>query len=149
MFFRLFYLCAMVKKAFITLGIILTALTSSLHAQNSSVKLFGSPLLFYNQDILSYQQIMHKYQRYDEMMPFFYGPLCNNKVALEKRISDEDFGYDLLMVGSKQINASEWSITYQKIIYGTKKNFKVNCKVINDTCRIYLDETIYKKIFKD
>jgi len=139
----------MVKRIVITFCIVFFASTSSLLAQNTSVKLFGSPLLFYNEDILSYQQILHKYQRYDEMMPFFYGPLCNNKVALEKRISDEDFGYDLAMVGSKQINSAEWSITYQKIIYGTKRNFKVNCKLINDTCRIYLDEITYKKIFKD
>lgn len=118
-------------------------------AQSKEVKLFSNPLLFYNQDILSYQQILHKYQRYDEMMPFFYGPLCNNKVDLEKRISDEDFGFELKMVGSKKISDVEWSITYQKTILGTKKNFKVSCKQINDTCRIYLDETIYKKIFND
>ena len=149
MFFKMFYLYSMVNKLFIAFVLIFSALTSKLNAQNTSIKIFSSPLLFYNEDILSYQQIMHKYQRYDEMMPFFYGPLCNNKVALEKRISDEDFGYDLSMVGSKQINPTEWSITYQKIIYGTKKNFKINCKLINDTCRIYLDETIYKKIFKD
>jgi len=139
----------MVNRIIFAFCIVFLASASSLFAQNTSVKLFGSPLLFYSEDILSYQQIMHKYQRYDEMMPFFYGPLCNNKVALVKRISDEDFGYDLSMVGSKQINSTEWSITYQKIIYGTKKNFKINCKLINDTCRIYLDETIYKKIFKD
>lgn len=139
----------MVKRIVIAFCIVFFASTSSLLAQNTSVQLFGSPLLFYNEDILSYQQILHKYQRYDEMMPFFYGPLCTNKSSLLKKISDEDFGYDLSMVGAKQINSSEWSITYQKIIYGTKKNFKVNCKLINDTCRIYLDETIYKKIFKD
>jgi hypothetical protein len=139
----------MVNRIIITFFIVFLASASSLFAQNTSVKIFGSPMMFYNQDILSYQQIMHKYQRYDEMMPFFYGPLCNDKASLEKRISDEDFGYDLSMVGAKQINSSEWSITYQKIIYGTKKNFKINCKLINDTCRIYLDETIYKKIFKD
>ena len=139
----------MVKRIIITFCIVFFASTSSLLAQNTSVKLFGSPLLFYNEDILSYQQILHKYQRYDEMMSFFYGPLCTNKSSLLKKISDEDFGYDLSMVGAKQINSSEWSITYQKIIYGTKKNFKVNCKLINDTCRIYLDEITYKKIFKD
>ncbi|MEN9332653.1 MAG: hypothetical protein RLZZ94_1743 [Bacteroidota bacterium] len=139
----------MVKRIIIAFCIVFFASTSSLFAQNTSVKLFSSPLLFYNEDILSYQQILHKYQRYDEMMPFFYGPLCTNKSSLLKKISDEDFGYDLTMVGAKQINSSEWSITYQKIIYGTKKNFKVNCKLINDTCRIYLDEITYKKIFKD
>lgn len=145
----MFYLYSMVNKILIAFALIFSALITKLNAQNTSVKIFGSPLLFYNQDILSYQQIMHKYQRYDEMMPFFYGPLCDNKVALEKRISDEDFGFELKMVGSKKISDKEWSITYQKTILGTKKNFKVSCKQINDTCRIYLDETIYKKIFKD
>ena len=119
------------------------------NAQNQEVKLFSNPLLFYNQDILSYEQILHKYQRYDEMLPFFYGPLSNKKDALLKRLSDEDFGYELKMVGSKKISDKEWSITYEKTILGTKKNFKVSCKQINDTCRIYLDETIYKKIFND
>ena len=119
------------------------------NAQSKEVKLFSNPLLFYNQDILSYQQILHKYQRYDEMLPFFYGPLTNKKDVLIKILADEDFGYDLKMVGSKKISDTEWSITYEKTIFGTKKNFKVSCKQINDTCRIYLDETIYKKIFKD
>lgn len=137
----------MIKRVIIVFVVILNAHSFNLHAQIATVKLFSSPLLFYNQDILSYQQIMHKYQRYDEMMPFFYGPLCNKKEVLKDKISNEDFGYDLSMVGSKQINSSEWSITYQKIIYGTKKNFKINCKLINDTCRIYLDEAIYNKIF--
>lgn len=83
------------------------------------------------------------------MLPFFYGPLTNKKEDLQTRLSKEDFGYDLKMVGSKKLSETEWSITYQKIILGTKKNFKVNCKQINDTCRIYLDESVYKLIFKN
>lgn len=133
---------------FIVFSFLLFAINNA-NAQSKEIKLFSNPLLFYNQDILSYQQILHKYQRYDEMLPFFYGPLTNKKDVLIKILADEDFGYELKMVGSKTISDTEWSITYQKTIFGTKKNFKVNCKQINDTCRIYLDETIYKKIFKD
>ena len=137
------------KNRFLIVGFFVVVLTTTKSFAQNNTNPFSNPLFFYNQDILCYQQILHKYQRYDEMMPFFYGPFTNNKKSLTAKISEEDFGYDLKRVGVKEIGANEWSITYQKIINGTKRNFKISCKQINDTCRIYLDEKSYKAIFKD
>jgi hypothetical protein len=41
----------------------------------------------------------------------------------------------------------EWSLTYQRTILGTQETFKVDCKLIEDTCRIILDPRAYKIIF--
>ena len=43
----------------------------------------------------------------------------------------------------------EWSLTYQRTILGTQETFKVNCMLVNDTCRVVLSEPAFDLIFKD
>jgi hypothetical protein len=50
-------------------------------------------------------------------------------------------------VGVKELSKENWSLTYQRTIVGTNTNFKINCALVNDTCRIYLDEKAWKTIF--
>lgn len=36
--------------------------------------LFKNPLCFYNSDILTYLQVLHKNQQYEQMLPYLHGP---------------------------------------------------------------------------
>ena len=109
--------------------------------------LYKNPLCFYNTDILNYLQVLHKNLQYEEMVPFFYGSSLNNKSKLEERLSNASFGYSLKRVGIKEKNKSNWSLSYQRTILGTNETFKIDCALINDTCRIYIDEKAWKTIF--
>lgn len=111
--------------------------------------LFRNPLCFYNTDILTYLQVLHKNQQYEKMAPFFYGSFSdNNKNNFLNKLGKVDFGYTLKRVGVKEIEKNKWSLTYQRTIMGTNENFKIECALINDTCRVYLDEKQWSKIFK-
>jgi len=111
--------------------------------------LFRNPLCFYNTDILTYLQVLHKNQQYEKMAPFFYGSFSdNNKYIFLNKLGEVDFGYTLKRVGVKEIEKNKWSLTYQRTIMGTNENFKIECALINDTCRVYLDEKQWSKIFK-
>ena len=109
--------------------------------------LYKNPLCFYNTDILNYLQVLHKNLQYEEMVPFFYGSSLNNKSKLEESLSNASFGYLLKRVGIKEKNKSNWSLTYQRTILGTNETFKIDCALINDTCRIYIDEKAWKTLF--
>lgn len=111
--------------------------------------LFRNPLCFYNTDILTYLQVLHKNQQFEKMVPFFYGSFSNNKKnTFVNKLGEVDFGYTLKRVGVKKIEKNKWSLTYQRTIMGTNENFKIECALINDTCRVYLDEKQWGKIFK-
>ena len=111
--------------------------------------LFRNPLCFYNTDILTYLQVLHKNQQYENMAPFFYGSFSdNNKYIFLNKLGEVDFGYTLKRVGVIEIEKNKWSLTYQRTIMGTNENFKIECALINDTCRVYLDEKQWSKIFK-
>ncbi|HNF32923.1 MAG: hypothetical protein IT267_11215 [Saprospiraceae bacterium] len=111
--------------------------------------LFRNPLCFYNTDILTYLQVLHKNQQYEKMAPFFYGSFSdNNKYIFLNKLGEVDFGYTLKRVGVIEIEKNKWSLTYQRTIMGTNENFKIECALINDTCRVYLDEKQWSKIFK-
>ena len=111
--------------------------------------LFKNPLCFYNTDILTYVQILHKNQQYKKMEHFFYGPLKNQKnKELINKFSSSDFGYSLKRVGVNEISKNKWSLTYQRTIMGTNENFKIECALINDTCRIYIDQRQMNSIFR-
>ena len=79
----------------------------------------------------------------------FYGPmkqaLGEKKLAAE--LSDMDFGYALKRVGIKEVDAKNWSLTYQRTILGTQENFKIEAALVNDTCRVYLDEKKWAQLF--
>ena len=109
--------------------------------------LYKNPLCFYNTDILNYLQVLHKNLQYEEMVPFFYGSSLNNKSKLEESLSNASFGYLLKRVGIKEKNKSNWSLTYQRTILGTNETFKIDCALIKDTCRIYIDYKAWKTLF--
>lgn len=111
--------------------------------------LYKNPLCFYNTDILTYLQVLHKNQQYKKMLPFFYGAFSNNSSAIfVSKLGDVNFGYTLKRVGVKVIEKNKWSLTYQRTIMGTNENFKIDCALINDTCRVYMDQIQWNKIFK-
>lgn len=112
--------------------------------------LYKNPLCFYNTDILNYLQVLHKNQQYSKMTNFLYGPTIDGKdiTALEESLSNTSFGYSLKRVGIKEKNKTSWSLTYQRTILGTNETFKIDCALINDTCRIYIDDKAWQTIFK-
>lgn len=118
------------------------------YSQEKNNCLYKNPLCFYNTDILTYLQALHKNQQYEKILPFFYGSSVNNKSKLVERLTNANFGYSLKRVGVKVKNKTSWSLTYQRTILGTNETFKIECALINDTCRVYLDEKAWETIFK-
>jgi hypothetical protein len=112
--------------------------------------LYKNPLCFYNSDVLSYLKILHQNQQYEKMVPFFYGPYVAEmkRTNFVETLSEQDFGYTMKRVGVKEISSGNWSLTYQRTILGTNTNFKIKCALVNDTCRVYLDEKSWKVIFQ-
>jgi hypothetical protein len=112
--------------------------------------LYKNPLCFYNTDVLSYLKILHQNQQYEKMVPFFYGPYVAEmkRTNFVETLSEQDFGYTMKRVGVKEISSGNWSLTYQRTILGTNTNFKIKCALVNDTCRVYLDDKAWKEIFQ-
>jgi hypothetical protein len=83
------------------------------------------------------------------MAPFFYGPYVNKikRAHFIENLGEQDFGYTMKRVGIKEENIGTWSLTYQRTLMGTNTNFKIKCALIDDTCRVYLDEKAWKLIF--
>jgi hypothetical protein len=119
------------------------------YSQDSNC-LYKKPLCFYNTDILNYLQVLHKNQQYSKMTNFLYGPNIDgkDKKSLEESLSNANFGYSLKRVGVKEKNKTSWSLTYQRTILGTNETFKIECALIKDTCRVYIDEKAWQTIFK-
>jgi hypothetical protein len=111
--------------------------------------LFKNPLCFYNMDVLRYLQVLHQKQLYDQMEAFFYGPMKQElgKKKLTAKLADQDFGYALKRVGIKEESSKNWSLTYQRTILGTQENFKIEAALVNDTCRVYLDQKVWAVLF--
>ena len=124
-------------------------LSKASYSQESNC-LYKNPLCFYNTDILNYLQVLHKNQQYSKMANFLYGPKIDgkDKNTIEESLANASFGYSLKRVGVKEKNKTSWSLTYQRTILGTNETFKIDCAVINDTCRIYIDEKAWQTIFK-
>ena len=147
----------MPKKVIIFGFVALSALVSmslqwSHHQKPSSSNcLFKNPLCFYNTDILSYQQTLYKTMQFDKMATFFYGPAVESrsKAKFISDLSKAQFGYDLKRVGVTTINPKSWSLMYQKTIQATKETFTIKCALVNDTCRIWLDEQTFRVIFSN
>lgn len=115
----------------------------------STFCLFKNPLCFYNLDVLRYMQVLHQKQEYTQMAKFFYGPVKQQlgEQQLAASLADVDFGYSLKRVGIKEIDTKNWSLTYQRTILGTQENFKLEAALINDTCKVYLDEKTWGRLF--
>lgn len=111
--------------------------------------LFKNPLCFYNMDVLRYLQVLHQKQDYAQMTKFFFGPKKQELGAtkLAAALSEVDFGYALKRVGIKDMDAKNWSLTYQRTILGTQENFKIEAALLNDTCRVYMDEKKWAQLF--
>jgi hypothetical protein len=125
-------------------------LACATYGQNESF-LFRTPLSFYNTDILSYLQVLHKNQQYDKMVPFFTGPMVYGKSTSElvSYLADAPFGYSMKRAGIREIEPKHsWSITYTRTILGTQETFKIDCVLERDTCRVMLDEKSKSAIFK-
>ena len=129
--------------------LITLCLSKTVYSQDANC-LYKNPLCFYNTDILNYLQVLHKNQQYSKMTNFLYGPTIDGKdiTALEESLSNASFGYSLKRVGVKEKNKTSWSLTYQRTILGTNETFKIDCALINDTCRIYIDDKAWQTIFK-
>jgi hypothetical protein len=113
--------------------------------------LFRTPLSFYNTDILSYLQVLHKNQQYEKMVPFFTGPLVSDKTTSElvSFLADAPFGYSMKRSGIREIETKQrWSLTYSRTILGTQETFKIDCVIERDTCRVVLDDKSKTAIFK-
>jgi hypothetical protein len=137
-----------INKKTTTFALAVTLLFISL-ATTAQSCLYKNPLCFYNTDVLSYLKILHQNQQYDKMVPFFYGPQVTSmkRTAFIEKLSEQDFGYSMKRVGVKELSKENWSLTYQRTIVGTNTNFKITCALVNDTCRIYLDDKSWKTIF--
>jgi len=133
-------------RQFIFAAFLLT-FTFTAVAQNC---LYKNPLCFYNTDVLNYLKILHQNQQYEKMAPFFYGPYVNSlkRSSFIEQLSNQDFGYTMKRAGVKEESKEHWSLTYQRTIMGTNSNFKIKCALVNDTCRVYLDEKAWKEIFQ-
>lgn len=125
-------------------------LNKNIYSQAINNCLYKNPLCFYNTDILKYLQVLHKNQQYNRMKVFLYGPLLSikDKLSVEQKLSNVNFGYLLKRVGIKEINKTRWSLTYQRTILGTNENFKIECALINDTCKMFIDNKTWSLIFK-
>jgi hypothetical protein len=131
--------------------IITMLLFNSLYSQHESF-LFRTPLSFYNTDILSYLQILHKNQQYEKMVPFFTGEMrvSRSHSSFVELLANAPFGYSMKRAGIREVKKGEnWSLTYQRTIIGTQEAFKVDCVLLNDTCRLVLSEPAFQLIFKD
>lgn len=128
--------------------IVLAAALSVAGAEGDAVR-FRNPLMFYNTDILSYLQTLHKNQRYEQMAAFLYGPAVEKKkrAAVVQALSDASFGYSMKRVGVRGIDKTHWSLTYQRTVLGTNETFKIECALVDDTCRIYIDKKAWQTIF--
>jgi hypothetical protein len=134
----------------LVLFISMAALASLPFASLAQSCLYKNPLCFYNTDVLGYLKILHQNQQYEKMSPFFYGPYVNSlkRAAFIEQLSNQDFGYTMKRAGVKEESKEHWSLTYKRTILGTNSNFKIKCALVNDTCRVYLDDKAWKEIFQ-
>lgn len=112
--------------------------------------LFKNPLCFYNSDILTYLQVLHKNQQYEQMLPYLHGPAID-KLSHQRKIEkleNANFGYQMKRAGVKEISKSEWSLTYSRTIIGTQENFKILCQTHEKVCSVYVDEKTWKLLFE-
>ena len=136
-------------RRFLAITIMVLSFSKSQGQQESF--LFRTPLSFYNTDILSYLQVLHKNQQYEKMVPFFTGQLRSSRSqsAFVELLANAPFGYSMKRSGIREVKPKQsWSLTYSRTIVGTQETFKIDCVLERDTCRIMLDTNSFKAIFK-
>jgi hypothetical protein len=113
--------------------------------------LFRTHLSFYNTDILSYLQVLHKNQQYEKMVPFFTGSALDGKSSsnMAAILADAPFGYSMKRAGILEVQPQQrWSITYSRTILGTQETFQIECVLERDTCRVILNKQSFPTIFR-
>jgi hypothetical protein len=112
--------------------------------------LFKNPLCFYNSDILTYLQVLHKNQQYEQMLPYLSGPEIDGLSKTQKvsKLENASFGYQMKRAGVKEISKSEWNLTYSRTILGTQETFKIRCVTHNNLCTVYLDQQAWRMVFR-
>lgn len=152
MFVFIKFMALIVRELHKVLKVLVCAVLLLLSNEYNSQSLqFNNPLAFYNTDILSYLQILHKNQQYENMLPFLAGNYFKGLTRKEivEILSNAPFGYSMKRSGVKEILRGEkWSLTYQRIILGTQETFKIDCALITDTCRVVLSDKDWGIIFK-
>ncbi|MGA1250041.1 MAG: hypothetical protein ACO3YM_06110 [Candidatus Kapaibacteriota bacterium] len=140
----------MSKSVIIYLLNILLLVHVHLNAQVQSC-LFRNPLCFYSTDILSYLQILHKNSRYEEMLPFLYEPSELQRIGKNKAltsIENMNFGYEFRRVGIiEEKNNLLWTITFQRVLFGSSETFRVRCRNVDDSTRLLMNSTQRKLVF--
>jgi hypothetical protein len=134
---------------FILILLITTALFQKGYSQKNDTCLFKNPICFYNTDVLTYLQILHKNQQYEKMCDFLYGPLisASSKNNLITKLSNASFGYSLKRVGIINKTKTSWSLTYQRTLLGSNETFKIDCALIDNKCKVYMDEKVWNILF--
>ncbi len=133
--------------------LILLIMLSVFRAQESGAGdnncLFRNPLCFYTNDILTFLQALHKQQMYAQMGQYLYGPEVDGETASELtgKLAAANFGYGFKRVGIREIAPGEWSLTFRRTILGTEETFTIDCKLIGNTCKMYLDAEKWKTVF--
>jgi len=83
------------------------------------------------------------------MINFIYGPAIDRKSKknILEKLSNVTFGYSLKRVGILEKTKTNWSITYQRTLLGTNETFKINCALINNRCKVYIDDNAWNTLF--
>ena len=138
-----------INPKYILFFLIVIIPTQNGYSQKNDNCLFKNPICFYNTDVLTYLQILHKNQQYEKMNDFLYGPLISNisKSNFLNKLSNASFGYSLMRVGIINKTKTSWSLTYQRTLTGTNETFKIDCALINNKCKVYIDDKAWKIIF--
>jgi hypothetical protein len=139
----------MTMKKILVLLVLSIGLSQSSWAQSSDC-LFKNPLCFYNTDILTYLQTLHKHQQYEQMLSYMTGPALENLSKAQKleKIENAPFGYQMKRSGVKTINDHEWNLTYSRTILGTQETFKVQCVMKDGRCCVFLNEKGWNLLFR-
>jgi len=112
--------------------------------------LFRNPLCFYDLDILGYVHVLLRRQNYEQAAAFFYGPMRDTHgiEGIAERLAACATVSGTRRVGLKELERDQrWSLTYERTLLGTTSTFKVSCALVNDTCRMYVDEATWARLF--
>ena len=125
-------------------------LPSSAASQATTSCLFRNPLCFYDMDVLSYVHVLLRHQNHEQAAAFFYGPARDawGAAGIADRLAACETVSGTRRVGLKELERDKrWSLTYERTVLGTTSTFKLTCALVNDTCRIYVDEAAWARLF--
>ena len=101
-------------------------------------------------DVLSYVHVLLRHQNHEQAAAFFYGPARDawGAAGIADRLAACETVSGTRRVGLKELErAKRWSLTYERTVLGTTSTFKLTCALVNDTCRIYVDEAAWARLF--